>query len=250
MTKQHFYLIRGLIREKGHWGNFHKYLQSHFPNAKITAIDIPGAGEYFDSPSPLTITEMVEKMRLDYLSAHDTQEESYLISISLGGMISVEWMKRYPKDFVNATLINTSLGGISPIHHRLRPTAFFYLLKIPFLKGRKKEASIIELICNNKEYYEETLNLWDQIQKARPVSLSNSLRQLYAAATYLPGTFTPPIPIQLLAGIKDRMVNVKCSRSIALSWGLPLHEHPTAGHDLTVDDSSWVSSKIKEFIEP
>src|SRR5690606_22224052 len=130
------------------------------------------------------------------------------VSISLGGMISAEWMKRHPKDFLNATLINTSMGGISPLHHRLRPSALLHLLKVAFLEGRNKEASIIDLICNNKDYYEETLNLWDEIQKERPVSLSNSLRQLFAAATYRPGNFVPPIPVQLLVGIHDRMVNV------------------------------------------
>ncbi len=250
MTKQHFYLIRGLIREKGHWGNFHEYLKNDFPESLITALDIPGAGEYFKSSSPLTIGKMVELMRQDYLKSRIPGEKSYLVSISLGGMISVEWMKRYPHDFMNATLINTSMGGISPIHHRLRPQALVHLLKIPCLKGRQKEASIIDLICNNKSFYDETLNLWDEIQKSRPVSLSNALRQLYAAATYLPGNFVPPIPVQLLAGTDDRMVNVNCSRSIAARWGVPLSEHPTAGHDLTVDDSPWVSSKIKEFIAP
>ncbi len=250
MTKQHFYLIRGLIREKGHWGNFDEHLKSHFPDSVVTALDIPGAGEYFQSASPLTVAGMVEIMRQDYLKVRTEGEESYLISISLGGMISVEWMKRYPQDFLKATLINTSMGGISPLHHRLRPSAFFHLLKTAFLKGRDKEAFIIKLICNNKDYYEETLNLWDEIQKERPVSLSNALRQLYAAATYRPGNFIPPIPVQLLVGVLDRMVNVYCSRSIASRWKVPLSEHPTAGHDLTVDDSYWVSSKIKNFIAP
>lgn len=250
MTKQHFYLIRGLVREKGHWGDFHEHLKVHFPNSITTAIDIPGAGEYFRDLSPLTIGEMVEKMRQDYLAARTPDEESYLISISLGGMISVEWMKRYPNDFLKATLMNTSMGGISPVHHRLKPSAFLHLLKIPCQKGRDKEASIIELICNNRAFYEETLELWDKIQKQHPVSLNNSLRQLFAAATYMPGNFRPPIPVQLLAATGDRMVNVSCSRKIAEKWGIPLIEHPTAGHDLTVDDSPWVSSKIKEFIAP
>ena len=250
MTKQHFYLIRGLIREKGHWGNFHEHLKGHFPDSVVTALDIPGAGEYFQSASPLSVGEMVERMRRDYLKARIEGEESYLISISLGGMISVEWMKRYPKDFLKATLINTSMGGISPLHHRLRPAAFFHLIKTAFLRGRNKEAFIIKLICNNKDYYQKTLNLWDEIQKERPVSLSNALRQLFAAATYIPGDFVPSIPVQLLAGVLDRMVNVNCSRGIASKWEVPLSEHPTAGHDLTVDDSSWVSSKIKEFIAP
>src|SRR5690606_41149258 len=97
MTKQkHFYLLRGLIREKGHWGHFLRELKNICPNAIITPIDIPGAGEYYTTPSPLSIKGMVEHMRRDYLKARTENESSHLIAISLRGMISVEWMTNYP----------------------------------------------------------------------------------------------------------------------------------------------------------
>ncbi len=128
MTKQkHFYLFRGLIREKRHWGSFLVHLKETFPDALITTIDIPGAGDYFTSPSPLSIKGMVEQMRQDYLKRKTADEDSHLVAISLGGMISVEWLKHYPNDFHRATLVNTSFGGISPLHHRLMPEAFLFL---------------------------------------------------------------------------------------------------------------------------
>jgi pimeloyl-ACP methyl ester carboxylesterase len=247
MTKQkHFYLIRGLIREKGHWGSFLGELKKEFPDAKVTAIDIPGAGDYHTSSSPLSIRGMVEEMRRDYLSAQTENEDSHLIAISLGGMISVEWMKAHPTDFGRATLINTSFGGISPLYHRLLPTALLFLLKVPTLKGRHKESRILELVSNHSHVFEETLDMWEEINNLRPVSLENTLRQLFAGACFSVGDFTPPIPIELLASTKDRMVSVECSRAIAKKWNLPLSEHSTGGHDLTVDDPEWVAKKIKE----
>lgn len=247
MTKQkHFYLIRGLIREKGHWGSFLSHLKAQFPTAKITTIDIPGAGDYHTSSSPLSIRGMVEEMRRDYLKHKVKDEDSHLIAISLGGMISVEWMKHHPKDFHRATLINTSFGGISPVYHRLLPTALLFLLKVPTLKGRRKESRILELVTNHPHIFEETLDMWEEINNLRPVSLTNTLRQLLAGATFSVGDFSPPIPIALLASTRDRMVSVECSRKIAKKWNLPLTEHPTGGHDLTVDDPEWVAGKIKE----
>lgn len=249
MTKQkHFYLIRGLIREKGHWGSFLVHLKETFPEALITTIDIPGAGDYFTFPSPLSIRGMVEQMRQDYLKYKTEHEDSHLVAISLGGMISVEWLKHYPKDFDRATLINTSFGGISPLHHRLMPEAFLFLLKVPVLNGRPKESRILELVTNHKEIFNDTLDMWEGIQKERPVSLLNTFRQLFAGASFKIGNFVPPIPVQLLASTEDRMVSIKCSRAIAKKWNLSLVEHPTAGHDLTVDDPKWVALQIKNSI--
>lgn len=246
MTKQkHFYLIRGLIREKGHWGSFLVHLKKKFPDAQVTTIDIPGAGDYHTTSSPLTIKGMVEEMRRDYLKHRQENEDSHLIAISLGGMISVEWMKTHPTDFHRATLINTSFGGISPVYHRLLPTALLFLLKVPVLKGRKKESRILELVTNHSHIFEETLNMWEEINNLRPVSLENTLRQLFAGACFSVGDFTPPIPVELLASTKDRMVSVECSRAIAKRWKLKLKEHPTAGHDLTVDDPEWVAEEIR-----
>jgi pimeloyl-ACP methyl ester carboxylesterase len=247
MTKQkHFYLIRGLIREQAHWGRFLIELQSAFPEAIISTFDIPGAGIYYTGQSPLSIKKIVDHIRQDYLKARLEDEEAHLIAISLGGMIAVEWMKRYPDDFQAATLINTSLGGHSPIFHRLLPSALIYLMKVPFLKGRDKESRILRLVSNHKNVFDETLNLWEKIQHERPVSLGNTLRQLLAAATYRPGDFCPKIPVLIMAGAQDRMVDVSCSRVIAKKWNVPLVEHPTGGHDLTSDAPEWVAREIKK----
>lgn len=251
MTKQkHFYLIRGLIREKGHWGPFLDELKVAYPDAKITAIDIPGAGEYFQNDSPLSIKEMVESMRKDYLKTKSENEEAYLIAISLGGMISLEWLRHHPEDFKRAVFINTSFGGISPVFHRLRPSALLYLLKVPFLKGREKEGHILKLVSNHNDVYDTALDLWEGIQKKRPVSTKNTIRQLLAAACFSGKDFTPPLPILLLGSTTDRMVKIDCSRAIQKKWNLTLKEHPTAGHDLTVDDPAWARLAIQEFIIP
>jgi pimeloyl-ACP methyl ester carboxylesterase len=249
MTKEnHFYLFRGLVREKGHWGDFPDHLLTAFPQSLVTMIDLPGAGEHYKKSSPFTVKGIVEEMRREYLGTLRSGDSPHLVAISLGGMIAVEWMKRYPDDFKSATLINTSAGGDSPFYDRLRPAAFLHLLKVPFLSGRAKEARILELVSNNSSVFEETLTEWEKICLERPVSLENSLRQLFAAAFWETGDFTPHVPVTLLASIQDRMVSVECSRRLAMKWRTPLKEHPTAGHDLSVDDPQWVAQIIQESI--
>jgi pimeloyl-ACP methyl ester carboxylesterase len=248
MTKQkHFFLFRGLIREAMHWADFPDTLQEQFPGCSVTTIDIPGAGAFYQQSSPLSVKKMVEKMRQIYLEKFQQGQEPILVAISLGGMIAAQWMKDHPADFEKAILINTSYGGISPVFKRLKPRAFTYLLKVPLLKGRDKEAHILKLVTNHAHIFDKTLHLWDEIQKQRPVSLKNTFRQLVAGGTFRIGNFKPTIPVLILASTNDRMVSVDCSRSISKSWNAPIYEHPTAGHDLTGDDPEWVARKVIEF---
>jgi len=249
MTKQkHFYLIRGLIREASHWASFPSELQKLHPGSKVTTIDIPGAGEFFLEQSPLSIKSMVERMRQSFLKAHNENEESILVAISLGGMISAQWMKSHPTDFSQAILINTSYGGVSPLYQRIKPTAFSHLLSVFTMKGRSKEAHILKLVTNHTSVFDKTLDLWEAIQKERPVSVGNTLRQLAAAATFRVGKFKPTIPVLILVSVQDRMVSAECSRAIARLWNAKIEEHPTGGHDLTADDPEWVAKSIHKFL--
>jgi len=247
MTAQkHFYLFRGLIREAAHWGDFLDYLQKGYPDAKISTIDIPGAGEYFRTPSPLSIREMVEQMRLSFKAKMQIGEENILVAISLGGMIAANWMENHQEDFHRCILINTSYNDYSPLYDRLKPSALLYLLKVPTLKGREKEAHILKLVSNNSDRFHSTLDLWDKVQKSRPVSLKNTIRQLVAGARFSSHGFKPKIPVLILTATNDRMVSAHCSENIAKAWKAPIYHHPTAGHDLSADDPEWIVERIKE----
>ena len=249
MTKQkHFVLSRGLIRESKHWGDFPRLLEAAYPGSKITMIDIPGAGVHFRTPSPLSVRKMVEKMRRAYLENKGENEECILLAISLGGMIAAQWMKDFPEDFQKAVLVNTSYGGVSGLFERLKPAALAYLFKVPTLKGRAKEAHILRLVSNHKNVFDKTLDLWEVIQKERPVSLANTIRQMVAGGTFRIGNFRPSMPVLILGAVQDRMVSVNCSRAIAEKWQSPYYEHPTAGHDLSADDPLWIIERMKEFL--
>jgi len=45
-------------------------------------------------------------------------------------------------------------------------------------------------------------------------------------------------------------VNPRCSGELARAWGVPLHVHAEGGHDLPLDDASWVLQCIQAWIEP
>lgn len=243
MQKQ-FFLFRGLVREAKHWGDFPQHLTQVHAGSEVITIDIPGAGTLVHSKAPLSIQGMVEIMRQEYQQKVKDDHEQILIAVSLGGMIAAQWLKSYPQDFDKVVLINTSYGGVSPLFDRLKPKALAHVLQVPWMKGRQKEEHILRLVKNHAQGFKETLDLWEEIEKERPVSVENSVRQLLAAASFRIGNWKPEHDVLILASTQDRMVSVNCSRKIAQKWQAPIVEHPTGGHDLTSDDPQWVAEKI------
>lgn len=245
----HFYLVRGLIREARHWGTLPDHLLRVFPEARITCLDLPGAGLHFQRRSPLQVEQMVDVMREEFLQNRIAGETAVLVAISLGGMIAAQWLLNHTEDFHRAVLINTSFGRLSPLPHRLRPGALVDMARAALGATGDREAAILRLVSNHANARDQALPLWNAIRAERPVSFENTLRQLLAAARFRLGDGRPSVPTLLLAATDDRLVNVACSRAIARHWQVPLLEHPTAGHDLPLDDPDWIVKKIHVFVD-
>ena len=57
------------------------------------------------------------------------------------------------------------------------------------------------------------------------------------------------MPLTVLASNGDRLCSPIASRRLAARLGAPLHVHPTAGHDLPLDDPDWVIARMCEPVE-
>jgi pimeloyl-ACP methyl ester carboxylesterase len=240
------FFLRGLVRESGHWSGFLEAFQQDFPDWKLVALDLPGCGNRNLETSPLSIDAIVERLRREYLEKRT--EKNYFFAISLGAMVGFHWLQKYSEDFSGAVFCNTSMKGLSPLHHRLQPSQWGKILGLFFTKDTKKiERSILEITCERKTRFAELEQAWTKIQEARPVSKRNALRQLLAAARYSPSAQGPTAKVLLLNGAKDRLVSPNCSVAIAQKWNVPLLVHPEAGHDLTLDEPSWVLTQTKDF---
>jgi hypothetical protein len=44
------------------------------------------------------------------------------------------------------------------------------------------------------------------------------------------------------------MVNVVCSQKIAAALDAVIHLHPTAGHEISLDDAGWVLEHLKRYL--
>lgn len=246
---QRWILLRGLSRESAHWGDFLPLLQNRFPEAQIHTLDLPGTGQRHRETSPCSIEEITRTLRNQAQAQGLLQHPVILLSLSLGGMVGWEWMQKYPADIKAASLINTSMAGLSPFYQRLRWQSYGSFLKIIGQRnGYRRELAIIRCIANRRDLDGELARQWWQVQEERPVTLSNTARQLWAAARYRPANRRPETPVLLLSGRGDRLVSPACSEAIQTKWKIPLQTHPWAGHDLPIDDGSWVVDRLAAWL--
>jgi pimeloyl-ACP methyl ester carboxylesterase len=238
--------LRGLSRARGHWGSFAEDFRGAFPDAIVELPDLPGTGERRGVRAPLSIAATLDEVR----AALATEGPVWLVGLSMGSMAAFEWMRRYPAEVAGAVLINTSLGGLSRPWRRLRFSAAVRLLRATAATDpRAREQRVFDLTSTRPDLAGVTVSRWAELAHQQPVRRINVARQLLAAARYRPRPFTRPIPaLLLLTSRGDRLVDPECSRALARAVpGATLLEHPSAGHDLPLDDPAWVLQAIASW---
>lgn len=246
-----FLLLRGWTREKRHWGQFPQILQTQLgtEQCQVFSIDLPGMGEFYRQSAERTISKTTSHVRERWQQlAQQYPGDWALISISLGGMVALDWGARWPQDWCQIYLINSSAALLSPPWHRLRPSAYPQLLKIIREKQvDQREKQVLELMTN---FHQQTLAQWPawaQYAKEHPVSLRNALVQLGAGLIFV-APKALAVPLVVIASKADRIVSYRCSRAIANKYQAPFHLHPTAGHDLPADDPEFLAATISSTL--
>jgi pimeloyl-ACP methyl ester carboxylesterase len=239
--------LRGWARESRHWGEFPAQFRAALPGARIIEVDPPGGGRFYDQRSPLTVRSMVEHAR-KWLLALGAHPPYHLLGLSLGGMVSLDWAARHPSEVAACVVLNTSLRPFSAFHRRIRPRNYATLLRV-FLErdARARETAIFRLTSSG-DPRPDVIDAWTRYAREQPMSRRNALRQLLAAARYRAPLSPPRAPLLVLAGAGDRLVDPACSEKIAQEWNAAIVVHPTAGHDLGLDDGPWVAGEVKRWL--
>ncbi len=265
----HWILLRGLAREARHWNDFPEQLQAALAQAgdqaRVDALDMPGTGRYSEMKAPLSIREMTEFAREKFLEIRRRlrdrgevpPERTRLMAVSMGGMVAADWMERWPDDFKECVLINTSFAGFSPMYHRMTLGAMRHIFgtlqrRSPVERTMLEMDLVLNLLGKNERRL--IADKWKKFSEERPYKLENFARQLFAASRYRAPSERPSIPTLVLYSQNDRMVSSECSKEIVRRWQTDSASHASAGHDLTIDDARWViektlawESKLKEI---
>ena len=243
-------VLRGLTREARHWGGFIPLLAEQVGQNTVTALDLPGNGDFYQHQSPTNVRAMVMFARQQLLT-QGIKPPYKLLAMSLGGMAATDWAQRYPAEIDRLVLINTSMRPFSSITERLRPGNWLELglLAARWSDAYHAERVVHQLTCHRTAQCDQDLALWRHIRKTAPVSSKNALRQLLAAARFSCARVAPRCPVLVLSSSADRLVNPVCSTQLAFAWQAAHHSHPWAGHDLPHDDGQWVCERIAGWLK-
>lgn len=240
-------LLRGLTRDSRHWGRFVGELQAAFPQDRIVPLDFAGNGARYAERSAIRVADMVEQARAG-LSHKGIRQPVYLLALSLGAMVAVEWANRHREEVAAMVLLNTSLRPYSTFFQRLRPAIYGPILARMALPATPLdwEQTILRLTSNRPDI--AILPQWAAWRAACPVRRSNALRQLLAAARYRAPPGPLPVPTLVLASARDRLVSADCSRTLARHGRADCVLHDWAGHDLPLDDGPWVVRQTARWL--
>ena len=242
-------LLRGLAREQRHWGDFADRLRSQTGATRIVALDLPGNGSRHAEASPMQVETMVDSARAE-LRERGLAAPYRLVALSLGAMVAIEWAARHPGELCSAVLVNTSARPFARWHERLRPRAAGALVAAALTGDvEARERAVLRLTSAHPgRRVDALLADWSRWQRERPVARASILRQLVAAARYRAPVSAPRVPVLVLASAADRLVDPVCSRRLAEAWRVELRIHPSAGHDLPLDDGAWIVAQIAGWL--
>lgn len=241
----HWILLRGLTREQGHWGDLPQRLAAALPEHRFHCLDLPGTGTRYRETSPWTIAGI--RAQLEKAVAHIPAPYG-LIALSMGGMVALDWTQAAPLGRIQQlVLINTS-GGFSPPWQRFRPSALPAVIRLLTRSELFDRERGLLALTSNRVVAIETAKRWYSIQRQRPVSSRNALRQFTAAARFRPRPQRPLPDALVLASRADRIVDWRCSRALEQRWQWTLRLHPDAGHDLPLDAPDWVVAQLVDYL--
>ncbi len=244
--------LRGLGREQAHWHTFPARFGEALPGAMVHTLDLPGAGTEHLRMCPVAMPALTADVRDRWLPLQRSLPASrwHLLGISLGGMVAQQWAASHPNDFARVVLVNTSAADLSLPWERMSLSVLRDIVRAvgTARDDVAREKIVLGLSTRLFRDHEALAREWAEHHRARPLRRRNLVRQLLAATRFrAPARIE--VPTLVLVGQGDRLAHPNCGRRLAAHYGATLREHPTAGHDLPLDDPEWVAAAVREFVQ-
>lgn len=245
--------LRGLVREARHWGDFPERFCSALGDAGVVGppltLDLPGMGTECGGAIPGTVAGFVDDLRGRLQTVVAPGEPLGLFAVSLGGMVALDWLSRFPGDFGRAVIVATSAGDLSNPFERFHPRNYPRILRALRAPPEERERIILAITSNREDGgLEAVAARHAAYARERPSGPPVLFRQLRAGMR----SRTPErllVPTLFLASRADRLVDWRCSERIAARFAAPLRLHERAGHDLPLDAPDWILAEVRAFLQ-
>lgn len=238
-------LLRGLLRESGHWHYFIKAIKQRYPDIKILTPNVPGNGDLNQLKSPTSIDAMMRAVQTQIPEHYDS---FHLVSISMGSMIASHWAHQRPDLVKSLTMINPSFSRYSSIQQRINLAALSQLFCAKQKSPLIFEQEVIKWTSPNSLNDNEKIEYYAELARQHPVTTMNTLRQLLAAAKFKGETHAPECPTQVIVSEQDKLVNSISGKKIADAWNIELSCFNSNAHDLPLAEPHELAEKLLNWL--
>ena len=236
--------LRGLVRGQYHWHHFPSAFKQRFPDSQCYFVDLPGNGFSWHLTSPDRIEPMVDFVRARLQGA--LAPPFNIVALSLGGMVTLSWCHRFPREIRSAVIINSSIANLSRWYERFSLQQITNALRFLVGSAEMKEQAILNMTSTQEQSNYVIVQRWAELHRRYPTQLSNALRQLMAASRF---KLKSPVeaPVLCVNAKGDPLVSPRCTEAIAKLLDAKLVTHASAGHDLSLDDPDWLADVIANW---
>lgn len=243
-------LLRGLSREKRHWGTFPQLL-AEASGDTVHCLDLPGFGTERGRPSPTCVRGIAEDLRARWLPlAAQHPGEWGLLGMSLGGMVTMQWAGDHPGDFARVVIVNSSARNLSLPWQRMQWGVLPGVVRSLFdIDDVQRERRILGMTTRMAADVEALARQWaGYAQDGRPERVA-VVRQLLAAMRFrAPAKLE--MPVLVVSGGKDPLTAPVCEQQLAAHFQADFERHPDAGHELAVDAGPWLAGRVTAWAHP
>jgi len=242
-------LLRGLGRWSEHWLGFEGLLVSR--GLRVITIDGRGFGKSRQTKisSKMTMVDLADDVA--QVLTKESPAGAHLVGLSLGGMVAISLAAMNPQLVRSLMIVNSSVSASGM--KRLT---------------RRALVSIIKVICRTKYSYQALTEAvlsahttaakknamaeaWSDIDGRHKIPLAQLWHQIIIARQFNGSMEMASLrcPVTVIRCAADRFVDPSNSDFIHRNIkGSQLISHPTAGHELAVDDPEWFANVIINFV--
>ncbi|MCP4911649.1 MAG: alpha/beta hydrolase [Oligoflexia bacterium] len=248
-NKYNILLLRGLGRTSAHWLDFPEHLKNNLSMVnEVKCIDLPGFGHESDEASPLTIKGITDFV-FSKFELLPTSPNWITISVSLGGMVNMHWLSDTERSahIKGSIIINSSSSDIAHPFERASIKSLSKIIKAGISRDNYVKEKHIASFVNHQCPSEETLKRLAKVNDQFPIKIPSFIKQLLAASHFKSPQYLYR-PTLFVRSKNDVMVNPVCSERLASKYNCQLETHPSAGHDLPIEDPAWLVEKVGNFL--
>lgn len=245
-------ILRGLLRDTRHWLDFPNNLQKTL-GVPVYGLDAPGLGTEAGRDSPTTIDGIRADIRERWLKLKEQNPGPWgIYAVSLGGMITMNWLDEHPEDFACAVIQSTSARDIGTLFERMTFFSATRVIRMPFISDPfEREFAKLQIVTSERmesEARKRIAEAWSKFSLPLAEFRRVAVSQLMAATRYRAPRGPARTPILFMNSLGDRMVNPECTTRIARRLGAPIVTHPWGGHDLALEDTPWICTQIHSWL--